>query len=387
MTIPEASPGQPDGSAASNGPDVTVSTAEPPVQVEVDLPDPPLSRIPAVLDKFGRAAWLLIGIVIVLVGVYWASGQMRTLVAPLVVAVVIGMLCYPLVDVLERRRVPRAVGATLVLVAILFIVGVSAVLAVRGVLDQSELISEQVTNGWTALTNWLEDLGVDVGALRENLQNVLSGLGSGVGGLVSTTFSSLGFAIVGLFIGAFLLYYLLKDWHLVCAWVAGHLGLPADLGAGLVDDATTSIRQYFLALTYTSIPIAIIIGGTMWVLGLPLAFTVALVTLVTAYIPYIGAILSGAFACFVALGAGGVTDALIVLAVVLLTQNLLQTLLLARLASAQLSLHPIVTLGSTIVGATFFGILGATLSAPVVAMLVAANQRIRSYHWRDAHRE
>jgi predicted PurR-regulated permease PerM len=348
-----------------------------------DPPDRPLRQIPDVLDKFGRAAWLLIGIGLVLFGTYWALGQVRTLIGPLVVAVVIGMLCYPMVDQLHRRSVPRSVGAALVLLAILGIAAASGFLAVRGILDQTELISEQLTKGWNAFTQWLDGLGVDVEALRENAQDALGGLGSGVGGLVSSTFSSVGFALVGLFIGAFLLYYLLKDWHGLTAWVAGHLGLPRDLGQGLIEDATGSIRQYFIALTYTSIPVAIIIGATMWLLGLPLSFTVALVTFVTAYIPYIGAILAGFFACFVALGAGGITEALIVLAVVLLTQNLLQTVMLARLASTQLSLHPIVTFGSTIVGATFFGILGATLSAPVVAMFVSANRRIRAYGWRD----
>jgi predicted PurR-regulated permease PerM len=352
------------------------------VDPEGDLPERPLQRIPDVLDKFGRASWLLLGIVLVLAGLYWTLGQVRTLLAPLVVAVVIGMLCYPLVDRLQRRGVPRPLGASFVLLGIVGIVLMSGYLAVRGVVDQSELITEQVTNGWAALTNWLDGLGVDIAAIRENVENILGGLGSGAGGLVTSTFSSLGFALIGFFIGLFLLYYLLKDWHVLTGWVAGHMGVPKDLGDGLISDATGSIRQYFIALTYTSIPIAIIIGATMWVLGLPLAFTVALVTFVTAYIPYIGAIVSGAFACFVALGAGGVTDALIVLAMVLLTQNVLQTFLLARLASSQLSLHPIVTLGSTIVGATFFGILGATLSAPVVAMLVAANARIRRYRWR-----
>jgi predicted PurR-regulated permease PerM len=186
---------------------------------------------------------------------------------------------------------------------------------------------------------------------------------------------------VGVFIGTFILYYLLKDWHQLRGWLSSHSGLPVDLGTGLIDDATRSIRSYFYALTMTSIPIAIIIGVAMWLLGLPLAFTIGLVTFVTAYIPYLGAIFSGAFATLIALGSGGVTDAIIVLIVVLLTQNVMQTLLLTKLSSEQLQIHPIVNLASTIIGATLAGILGATLSAPLVAMVIAAQRRVRDYGW------
>jgi len=118
----------------------------------------------------------------------------------------------------------------------------------------------------------------------------------------------------------------------------------------------------------------------MVVLDLPLAFTVALVTFVTSFIPYLGAILSGGFAVLVALGAGGLDDALIMLAVVLITQNVIQTLLLTKVTSDKLSLHPIVNLGSTIVGATIAGLVGATLSAPIVATLLAIRKRLLNYY-------
>ena len=117
----------------------------------------------------------------------------------------------------------------------------------------------------------------------------------------------------------------------------------------------------------------------MLVLDIPLAFTVALVTFVTSFIPYLGAIVSGAFAVLVALGAGGLQDAVIMLIVVLVTQNVIQTLLLTKVTSDKLALHPIVNLGSTIVGATLAGLVGATLSAPIVATLIAVRKRIITY--------
>jgi predicted PurR-regulated permease PerM len=345
------------------------------------LGDPPLSRVPGWLWRSGVTAWMLIGLLIVVVAVYLGLSQISTLVAPLVVAVVMGMLFYPLVDRLERVGLRRGLGASVILVSLAVIVMLSLYLAVRGIFDQADVIVDQVERGWEQIQILLTDLGVDLSEIDEIIGSIGSGASGGIGSLVTATVSSVGLFFVGVFIGTFLLYYLLKDWHVLTSWMADHMGLPRDLGGGLIEDATTSIRQYFYALTMTSIPVAIIIGLVMWALGLPLAFTVILVTFVTAYIPYLGAIVSGAFATLVALGSGGVTEAIIVLAAVLITQNLLQTLMLTRLSSATLHIHPIVNFGSTIIGATLAGILGATLSAPVVASVTAAKRRLASYRW------
>ena len=345
------------------------------------LSQPPLSRVPGWLWRAGVTAWMLIGLLIVVVAIYLGLSQISTLVSPLVVAVVMGMLFYPLVDRLERAGVKRGMGASIILASLAVIIMLSLFLAVRGIFDQADVIADQVQRGWEQVQDILTDLGIDLSEVEEIVGNLGSGASGGIGSLVTATVSSVGLFFVGVFIGTFLLYYLLKDWPLLTSWVAGHMGLPSDLGRGLIDDATTSIRQYFYALTLTSIPIAVIIGLVMWALGLPLAFTVVLVTFVTAYIPYLGAIVSGTFATLVALGSGGVTEAIIVLAAVLITQNLLQTLMLTRLSSATLSIHPIVNFGSTIIGATLAGILGATLSAPVVASVIAAQRRLRSYRW------
>lgn len=345
------------------------------------LVKPPLAKIPGWLMRLGISAWMLIGILLLAAAVYVGLAQIRALVAPLVVAVVMGMLFYPLVDRLSRFGMGRALAASVILLGLAVIVAVSMVLAVRGVFDQGTLITQQLEQGWLRIQEWLADLGVDVSQIQDAIASLGSNAGGALSNVVTATVSSLGFFLVGLFIGTFILYYLLKDWDLVTSWAATHIGLPQDLGKGLLEDATQSIRQYFYALTLTSIPIAITIGLAMWLLGLPLAFTIALVTFVTAYIPYLGAIFSGAFATLIALGSGGVTEALIVLGVVLFTQNVMQTLLLTRLASSQLHIHPIVNLASTIVGASLAGILGATLSAPFVASVIAAQRRLATYRW------
>jgi predicted PurR-regulated permease PerM len=152
--------------------------------------------------------------------------------------------------------------------------------------------------------------------------------------------------------------------------------IPADVGTGIINDATRSIRSYFAGLAVTAAPVAFLLGVAMLILDIPLAFTVMLVTFVTSFIPYLGAIVSGAFAVLVALGASGVREAIIILVVVIVAQNVLQTLMLTKITSDKLAIHPIVNLGSTIIGATLAGVVGATLSAPAVATMISVSRRL-----------
>lgn len=362
-------------------PDASAPQA-PPNQSEPS--EPPLSRVPDWLLRFGTSAWMTLGLIGLAVVVYLGLRELSALVAPLVVAVVIGMLFYPVVDALAARGLNRGLGASVVLLGIVAAASIAVFMAVRGVIDQGPEIVASLEEGWVTLQQQLTDFNIDLQAARDLVSQLGSGDGLGLGGLLSTTFSSVASLLIGLFIGTFLLFFLLRDWHPISAFLGRNAGLPQDLGSGLINDATTSIRRYFYGLTISSIIVSILIGLAMALLGLPLAFTIALVTFVTSYIPYLGAIFAGAFACLVALGSGGVGRALIVLAVVIFTQNVVQTVVQTKITSDQLQLHPIVNLGSTVVGAAFAGIIGATLSAPAVAMVIAARKRLIGYNWSDS---
>ena len=319
-------------------------------------------RVAPALARWGLSAWLVLGLIALVVVGYFGLSQISSLLTPLVVAIVIGMLFSPVVDRLTGAGLPPFAAASLVLVGLIAVTALSIFLAVKGIYDQRDLIVEQFSSGWDMVQAWLAERGI-------SLDNVdQAGL--------SSVFSF----IVGLLIGVFLLFYVLKDWVVIRDWVANHLGqIPPDLGAGIINDATRAIRSYFAGLAITAAPVAIIIGVAMLILDIPLAFTVILVTFVTSFIPYLGAIVSGAFAVLVALGAAGLQEAIIILIVVLVAQNVVQTLMLTKVTSDKLRIHPIVNLGSTVIGATLAGVVGATLSAPAVATAISVSRRISQY--------
>jgi putative heme transporter len=331
------------------------------------------------LRRWGTRSWLTLGVLGLLAAAVWLLSQVSGFVVPLIIAGVLGALFVPVVEWLHDRGLPRWAGALAVLLFLAVVVLGSMWLVLAGIVAQYPTIADQVSAGLDTLDDWLEEQGVDIGSAGSLTDLLGAGANDALGGLTAVlpgVFSSTMSIAIGVAMGAFLVYYVLVDWESLSSWVGRHMGLDADTGSAIVGDAVMSVRRYFGSLTLSAVVTAVLIGGAALLLDVPLAFTIAVITLVTSYIPYLGAIVSGAFATIVALGSNGPTTALILLAVILVVQNVVQTIILARLASTSLSLHPIVVLGSTIMGAALAGMLGAALSSPAVAVGVMVHRRL-----------
>jgi predicted PurR-regulated permease PerM len=333
------------------------------------------------IHSWGRTGWSVVGVILAAALLYSAVAAISGLVIPLVIAIVIGVLGVPVVDFLEQRRIPRPAGAAVFVVCLVVVVGGAIWLAIIGISDQGDEVSAQMAAGIDAIGAWLENLEIDlpsgtsiVDAGSSQGWDLLPGAASYVGSIFSSTMAFL----VGTLMAVFFLYYILVDWNTLRAWLSGHLNMPTELGRQIIDDSTSIVRQGFTALTLSSLVVSTMIGIAMLILDIPLAFTVAFVTFVTSYIPYLGAILSGAFGFVVALGASGIEDALILLVVILVVQNVVQTVLGNKLTSDRLHIHPLASLIATVIGATVAGLLGAMLSSLALAMVIAMVQRLNA---------
>jgi predicted PurR-regulated permease PerM len=343
-----------------------------------DLFDPARDRR---LRAAGIRAWAIVGIIVLAILLYGGFSTFSGFILPLIVAAVVGMVFEPVVSLLARFM-PRQVSALLVLVGIGVLAVVAIGVVVIGVIDQAPEIVDQTQAAIDLGRNWLADRGFsivivdDVGAQLDTfVDNVLPGLLS----YVPSAFSGISSFLVSTFIALFFLYFILAEWKTLTSWVGSNLGVPPDLGAGIVADATRSFRDYFYVLTLSSLPVALMVWLTALLLSVPLAFTIALITFVTSYVPYLGALVSSIFALLIAFGAGGIVPALIMLIVILVAQNVVQPVIQRQLERNALDLHPIVGFGSTIVGSVLFGILGATFSAPTVAMVMRVRERLQAF--------
>jgi predicted PurR-regulated permease PerM len=124
---------------------------------------------------------------------------------------------------------------------------------------------------------------------------------------------------------------------------------------------------------------AILIGGAALILGVPFAGTIAVVTFVGAYVPFVGAWVSGAFAVLIALSTGSTSDALILAVVALLANGVLQQMIQPFVIGATLSLNPLVVLVVTIGAGALFGMVGLTLAAPLTSAAVHISNELRSW--------
>ena len=146
--------------------------------------------------------------------------------------------------------------------------------------------------------------------------------------------------------------------------------MPQPVASTITGDVIRSLRGYFRGVTIIATFNAVVVGIGAVILGVPLAGTIALVTFICAYVPFVGAFVAGTFAVLIALGAEGTTTAAIMLVVVLLANGLLQNIVQPFAMGASLGLNPLVVLVVTIAAGCVLGMIGLVLAAPLTSAAV-----------------
>lgn len=329
-------------------------------------------RTPRWLRDVGRSSWLLVGLLLVLVGLIWLLAETYTIVGPMVCALIVAVVAMPLVQWLDRHM-PRALAAAIVLLAVAAIAVLIVVIVIAGITGQSAEISAEAAAGADKLQGWLKNAGVDSSsasgaattakhAAPQIISTLVHGVLNGIRGLASVLFG-LSFAALGTF-------FLLKDGPQMRGWVDRHVGLPQPIARTISGSVIASLRGYFRGVTLVAGFNGVVVGLAALVLDVPLAGTIAVVTFVTAYVPYIGAFVAGAFAVLLALGAQGTGVAVAMLIVVILANGLLQNIVQPFAMGSALHLNPLVVLVVTIGAGCLFGMLGLVLAAPLVSAAV-----------------
>jgi putative heme transporter len=328
---------------------------------------------PRWLRDLGRASWLLVGLFVLLAGVVWLLGTTQTIVGPVVAATIVAAVTAPVVRRLTTHRFPRAAAVVIVLLAVAAVAVVVIVIVIGGVTSQTSEIGKHASEAADRGEGWLKSLGVnDSGAsstkeaTERDVPAIISALATGVihgiKGLTSVAFA--------LSLSALSLFFLLKDGPSMRGWVDRHLGVPLPVAQTITGGILRSLRGYFQGVTIVAAFNGVVVGLASLALNVPLAGTIAVVTFVTAYIPYIGAFAAGAFAVIIAFGAKGTTIALVMLLVVILANGLLQNIVQPFAMGSALDLHPLAVLVLTISAGCVFGMIGLVLAAPIASAAV-----------------
>jgi predicted PurR-regulated permease PerM len=357
--------------------------------VEIDATS--LSRVfsaPMWLRDLGLLAWFLVGVGLVLFGVVVLLGLTSAIVEPVMVGAILATVAGPLVTTMHAHGVPRAAGGAIVLLGLLGVGVVILLLVFGGIVEQSSEITAAASQAVDKVEGWVNDAGAGgtssaaeqvKSSTSETGRTLLQGVMHGIKGITSLVFF-LTFTL-------FSTFFLLKDGPVVRRFIDRSLGVPLPVATTITGNVIRSLRKYFLGVTIVATFNAVVVGVGAWILDVPLAGTIAVVTFVTAYIPFIGAFVSGALAVILALAGQGETTALIMLVIVILANGLLQNIVQPIAFGATLDLNPLVVLIVTIGFGALFGMIGMVLAAPLTSAAVHISRALAVAKSEEAAKE
>ncbi|MFM1730816.1 AI-2E family transporter [Prescottella soli] len=334
------------------------------------------------LVRVGAAwTWRLLVLFAGLLALGYVVTKLYAVVIPVALALLLAALLTPSVNWINRRGVPRSAAVIITVVGTMGIVGAILSFVVEQFVEGIPGLTDQFTTSVNKAQGWLTEgpLHFSQDQIRHAGDNVVKALQSNQEALTSgalTTATVVGEIFAGAFLTLFTLVFFLyggdQVWEFVTrivpkttrtrVRVAGRQGFSTLVG-------------YTRATVAVAAADAIGIGAGLAILGVPLALPLASLVFIGAFIPIVGAFVTGFLAVLVALVTKGLLTALIVLGIIVgimqLEGHVLQPLLLGR----AVRLHPLAVVLAITTGIVLAGIVGGLLAVPIVAFL---NTAIRS---------
>lgn len=334
---------------------------------------------PSVLwtDSLGRAgvrsAQVLL-LLFVIVAVVFATIQLKLVVIPVLIALILSSALRPLVRVLEKRM-PRVFAAILALLAGVIVFGGIIAIAVTSVTSQFDTLQKSVTTGIDQVVNFVNNgpIPIDGKQIDDARQSVLdfvtsSQFGSGAIAGVTTIVE----LITGVILGVFILFYFTKDGPQLWAFVIRPFRPEARAKAHRAGErAVATLGGYARGTAIVAFVDAFFIGLALVILRVPLALPLAIIVFIGAFIPIVGASATGIVAALVALVTVDLNAAIWVGVVVILVNQLEGNFLSPVVLGKSLKLHELVVLLALTAGTILGGIIGTLISVPIAAVVWA----------------
>jgi len=337
------------------------------------------STVPRWLDVVAAWSWRLLLLATALVVIGYVVVQLRLVVIPLIVAVFLAALLMPLVDMLERRSpLPRTAATLVVIVAALATLAGIIAWLVPNFVGQLDTLRSSVEQGIRDIETWVDDrFGLSLG---EAADRVAGGVGGDtVGDRVVSGAIFVGELLAGLLLAIVLCFFVLRDGprfsRAAVRWIPAE---RRDIASAVGRRSWDVVGRYLRGVMITGVVDAVVIGLGLFIIGVPLVFSLMVLTFFGAFFPLVGAFVAGSVAVLVALVANGFTDALFTLALVIAVQQLEGDVVAPVVIGRALSLHPVVIVLALTAGAIVAGIVGAAFAVPLAAVVRAAIDEVRN---------
>jgi predicted PurR-regulated permease PerM len=333
-------------------------------------------NVPAVPRNVERAAgwsWRLLVCAAVVAGALGILWYLRVIVLPMMFALTIAPALSPIESRIRRvRRLERSAAALALLTGVGVVVGLIAIVATSVLAQWDELVdslSQAVDDIADRLAGEPFNLSLD---RSDNLRSSLSDSWQEASGYAASGFQAGVGLVTGLVLAVALLYFVLRDGQALWAWIMRRFPPEARPAVNRAGGRAWDVLGGFVRGTALIAAIdATLIGLGLWLLGVPLAFALAVLVFMGSFVPFVGAFVSGLIAVLVAFADGGWEIGLAALVLVLLVQFIEGNFLQPIIQSRTVDLHPAVILLAVAAGASLFGIPGAYLAVPVTAVVFA----------------
>lgn len=334
------------------------------------------ARVPYALDLAAAWSWRFLVIVAAGALVGWAIGYLALVVMPVVVALFLAALVAPVVKLLAPA-LGRGLASLLVVLGVLGVIGMMLTFATQQVIQGANDLADQVVDGLEQIREWLRQgpLHVSEAQITESIdeiQNLVTTSNAELVRRVQSVGTTVTHLVAGFFIVLFSTYFFLSDGRTIWAWCVRLFPRAARARAdasGRV--AWLSLTQFVRATVLVAMVDAVGIMVVAAILKVPFVMAIGVLVFLGAFVPLVGATVSGFVACLVALVDQGPIVALIMLGGVIGVQQLEAHVLQPFLLGRMVSVHPLGVILSIAAGVYLAGIAGALVAVPLVASLNA----------------
>jgi putative heme transporter len=335
------------------------------------------------------AAWAWrVGLIMLVVGaLIWLLGRVSFLIIPLMVASLLAGLLYPVTGWLRKLKMPQGAAVAITVLGFLGVIAGALALVGRqlavgfGELWQEALAGIQQIQAWLAegplhltadqIDKYIQDAA---SALQNNSSSILSGaLSFG---------STAGHFAAGMVLALFILIFFLLEGSRIWRFMVGLLPRTARAAAyGAGRRGWSSMVSYVRIQMFVAFVDAVGIGVGAAIIQVPLALPLGVLVFIGSFIPVVGALVTGAVAVLLALVANGPVNALFMLGIVLLVQQLESHILQPLVMGKAVSLHPVAVILTVAAGSYLAGIPGALFAVPLLAVANTAVRYIAARTW------
>ena len=370
VSAPAQSPVSAPGPDRQSGPGSRASMAE-------------YNRVPDWLQTGAAWSWRLLLLALAVYLIARAIGVLYIVVVPCTAALLLTALLQPLTARLRRAGLPGLAATWCTLLIVAAVVGGLVLLVTNRVsADYPTLVTE--TRHTTAqVESWLSGppFHVKSSSVKNALNNIPSYLSkhkSLVEGTVLTGGRIAAEFFGGLVLMLFVMFFLIKDGERIWTWLLGALRPQTARRVDRAGRAGWLAVVYYMRGTVAVAAIhALVIGLTLYFMDAPLVIPLALLVFVAAFVPLVGLLVAGAIAFLVVLAAKGWVDAVILLVVLIVEDQLEGHLLQPQVVGRVIRLHPLAIILALAVGSVLAGIAGAVVAVPIVAVITRALPELR----------